>query len=211
MPRRARMGGSIEVCDVGLRNRDGNGGIIGATTVKWKAALPLTRDHNVAKHIDPDDDLDSDEFDKEEFDEAPVRELPSVPLFCKVVFIGDALFCTVRLIFVLVTVFSFLVTRDVMGGAERMTAPFEIVTGLAIVLCGLTANLLMLVKKSWAVGLGYLLLVVTLASIGVELWKGFAQLTGIGGGDPAKLMASWIFAAVSAVFRSIVLIAYATA
>jgi hypothetical protein len=136
------------------------------------------------------------------------RPSSEYPVFCRTMFIIDLVLCGLRGILV---VFS-LVGYSTMGANEPLmaTAIYEILTGVVIAGVGLLANILLLCRQGWAVVLGYVTSLATVASVGVGLWQ-LSLMAPQAGGDPAQQAGFMAGAGCSLVFRLILIVLYVAA
>ena len=144
---------------------------------------------------------------------APVpRSLPGFP---KTMFIIDLVLCTIRIGFVLLGFIGYMAIKQQQPNSPLLiTMTFELLSGTAIFLTGIPANVGMLMRQPWGVILAALCVMATLSSFGVAIWQlilmadaqappGTPQRIGyfIGGGVMAVirlgLLATYIAAVVS--------------
>lgn len=104
-----------------------------------------------------------------EFRPAP-SETRRFPLFAKIVFIVDLAVCGLRVPVLLLSVIGY---QQLVKAQDPLvlTVVAEIVFGAILILLGVTTNALLLLRKSWAVVLGYLLLLATCGSLAVGFWQ----------------------------------------
>lgn len=135
------------------------------------------------------DDRFADVFDPDETDrrygDAPFRQPMKMPVYSRVVLIIDMILCGFRGLLVVFGVVGYVVMKQQLG-AIASTALFEVGTGLGIVVFGLSGDLLLLLGRTWAIGLAYLALFFTVGSMAVGLWQLTIQYAQLAGNDPAQ-------------------------
>lgn len=101
------------------------------------------------------------------------RSVEPRPTICVEVFVVSLIFCLLRLPTVLFGLMMLLQPQppDAVANPLQPTLPLEVLTGGAIVLFGLVANIALLLKQRWGVPIGYLTAVGSLANMGVALWQ----------------------------------------
>jgi hypothetical protein len=137
---------------------------------------------------------DRDDYDdrrrggwSDEDDDAPRRRrrnLSSIrrrgstyPLFCKVIFIIDIVFCSLRLVAIPFGLFGYIVLRR-QNPNDPMLVPgiFELLTNLGIGVLGILAASLMLGRKRIGIVFAGLTFLAVLGSFIVGLWQGSLQM-----------------------------------
>ena len=116
----------------------------------------------------------------------PGQPNAGLPIFAKVMFIIDLVFCGLRIPIVLIGIVgygSLLQAKDPL----LPTALGEIVSGLGIALFGIAGDVLALLRKPWAVWLCCLALLSTFASLGVALWQVTIQGSNFPAGSPQRM------------------------
>lgn len=101
---------------------------------------------------------------------APASESRRYPVFAKVMFIFDLVVSILRAPLVPLSAIGYLElakTQDPL----LPTVAAEIVSGAILVLLGVATNVLLLLRKAWAVALGYFLLLATCGSLAVGFWQ----------------------------------------
>lgn len=102
------------------------------------------------------------------------RPLPAesrrFPVFAKVMFIFDLVVSGLRAPLVMLSVIGYQQLAQAQSPLVAAVAA-EIVTGASLVLLGLAANVFLLLRKPWAVVLGYLLLLSACGSLAVGIWE----------------------------------------
>jgi hypothetical protein len=122
-----------------------------------------------------------------------------------IVFIIDLIFCVLRIGFVVLG----LIGYQNLDGPLLDSAPYELITGAAIVLFGISGNGLMLAKQTWAVALGWLALAATLGSIGVGIWQASIMLDFFAqNGNEAERIGGYIGAGFSILVRVEIIFTY---
>lgn len=130
--------------------------------------------------------------------------VPMPPTFAKVMFIIDLVLCSIRLLLVLIGIVGAVGLIE-QNDPLAPTVLFELATGAGIVLFGIPGNILLLLRKPWAVALGWLALVSTVASLGVGVWQLEIILDRVPPGGPERAVAA--VAAVVTVLARLFLIA----
>ena len=97
---------------------------------------------------------------------------PKFPVFATVMASVDLGFCLIRVLIVLLGIVGLIMTKE--GDPAYATGGLEIITGIGIVLFGIPANVLLLLRKPSGLPLGYLNLLFTGASMLVGLLQGNA-------------------------------------
>lgn len=160
------------------------------------------------------DDRFADVFDPDETDrrygDAPFRQRTQMPLFSRVVLIIDMVLCGFRGLMVVFGVVGYVVMKQQLG-AIVSTALFEIGTGLGIVVFGLLGDLLLLLGRTWAMGLAYLALFFTIGSMAVGLWQLTIQYAQLAGNDPAQQIGAVIGVVLALGIRLGIVSAYGVA
>ncbi len=105
-------------------------------------------------------------------EESPGQMMPEGPIpgFSKVMFIIAIVFCSFRLLFVLLAIPGYAILKQ-QGDPRIDTVLFEIGAGISMVLFGLPANVLMLCKNKMGIVLGYLYVLGVCGSLCVGLWQ----------------------------------------
>lgn len=106
---------------------------------------------------------------------APLPETTlKMPTFCVVMFIISLILAVLRIPVVFYATMNWIrIPPEFMGNPIFLTAPFEILSGAAIVLFGIAGNIGMLRQRRWGVVLGFLTLISSLFSLAVALWQLF--------------------------------------
>jgi len=119
---------------------------------------------------------------------APQQMMPERPIpgFCKVMFIIAIVFCVIRLLLVLLAIPGYAILKQ-QGDPMLDTVFFEVATGIAMVLFGLPANVLMLRKNQMGIILGYLYVLSVAASWCVGLWQLSFVINTFPEGSPERL------------------------
>ena len=104
------------------------------------------------------------------------RDPNRLPVYCLVLFIMDLAFSLLRAPLVVMSVVGlYMMARGPadhdMSRMVAQTGLGEVLTGAAIVLCGVPANIALLCKQGWAVVLAWVAVVATLGSIAVGMWQ----------------------------------------
>lgn len=91
------------------------------------------------------------------------------PVYCAILFSVDLVFCGLRLLLLGLSIagWSAMAADDPL----RPTAIFEIVAGAGIVVFGIPGNLLLLLRRTFAVVLAYILVGFTVLSVLVGIWQ----------------------------------------
>jgi hypothetical protein len=110
-----------------------------------------------------------------------LRRGSSYPVFPKVIFILDIIFCSIRLVMVPLSLFgAVFMQRNDPNNPMLPTTYFEVGTNLAVGLVGLLAAGLMLGRKRFGAILGVLAILAVLANMGVGFWQGTIQFAAQG-------------------------------
>jgi hypothetical protein len=102
-----------------------------------------------------------------------MRPNDSMPTFCLTMFIISLCLCLLRIPVVIFGVFGWM-GLEATGQANQpiaLTVPFEVLSGAAIVVLGISANVGLLLKQRWGVSLGYLTVVACFISMALALWQ----------------------------------------
>lgn len=114
----------------------------------------------------------------------PNRNAP--PTFAKVMFIIDLVLCAIRALLVLAAVPGYIVLKQQQSPLAATAIP-EILCGLAIVLSGIPADILGLLRKPSAVWFGAFACLAALASVAVGAWQASFQLDNFAAGTPQRV------------------------
>ncbi len=119
---------------------------------------------------------------------APQQMMPerSIPGFSKVMFIIAIVFCVIRLLLVLLAIPGYAMLKQ-QGDPMVDTVFFEVGAGIAMVLFGLPANVLMLCKNKMGIILGYLYVLSVAASLCVGLWQASFVINTFPEGSPERI------------------------
>ena len=97
---------------------------------------------------------------------------PSIPTFCKVVFIISIVLCGLRMIMALLGTLGYVAMGAEISPVVPESAILgELVSGWAIAIFGITGNTLLLMRKPAGAVFGLLCVVSVFASIGVGFWQ----------------------------------------
>lgn len=130
---------------------------------------------------------------------------PPLPTYCFVMAIIDLVLLGLRSILVVAGIVGIFVAPE--DQMVLQTGMFEVGSGLIMVLAGLTANIGMLMKKSWAVPFGYIKTFAALTSIGVAVWQLSMVAPNFPVGSP-EFIGFMIGVAISLGIRGGLIIAY---
>lgn len=109
-----------------------------------------------------------------------------LPGFAKAMFIIDLIFCTLRLPMVLLAFVGYA-TLQQRNDPLLSTVVGEIAAGIGIVLFGIPANILALLRVRMAVWLAALSLIATAGSIAVGIWQGTFKIDEFPVGTPQRM------------------------
>ncbi len=126
---------------------------------------------------------------------------PSIPTFCKVVFIINIVLCSLRAIIALLGTVGYMA----MGGAINPALPEmailgEILSGWGIAVFGIIGNTLLLMRKPAGAVFGFLCVASAFVSIGVGLWQTGYIFEQFPEGSPARIGA-YFGAGITTVIR----------
>ena len=116
----------------------------------------------------------------------PPSETRRFPVFAKVMFIVDLAVSGLRAPVVLLSAIGY---QQLVKAQDPLvhTVLAEIVFGAILVLLGVTTNVLLLLRKPWAVVLGYLLLLATCGSLVVGFWQLSFRWGEVPPGSPERI------------------------
>jgi hypothetical protein len=116
----------------------------------------------------------------------PPSESRRFPVFAKVMFIFDLVVSGLRAPVVLFSVIGY---QQLVNAQSPLVpaAVAEIASGAILVLLGVAANVLLLLRKPWAVLLGYLLLLAALGSLAIGFWQLFYRWDELPPGSPERI------------------------
>ncbi len=132
-----------------------------------------------------------------------------MPVFPMVMFILSLVFTVLRVPLVLFGFVALTALADI-PPSLMATVPFELGSGSAIVVFGLAANILLLMKKNIGVPLGWCLVASVVFSLAVGLWQGGLQAGEFEAGSPEQIGA-FIGLGFVTVLRIVILAMYITA
>jgi hypothetical protein len=95
-----------------------------------------------------------------------------MPGFCLAMFIMSLIFCLFRLPLVIFGAIAWS-NLDQMAHDPVIaaTVPFEVISGMSLVLLGIPANLALLFKQRWGVWLGLMTVAASLVNVGLAVWQ----------------------------------------
>ncbi len=145
----------------------------------------------------------------------PGRPPPALPVFCLVMFIIDLAFSIIRAPMVAMSIAGLYMAAeglvdDAMTRMVTQTGLGEVLTGAAIVLFGVPANIGLLCKQRWAMILAWAAVAATVGSIAVGFWQLTFMVEQFPAGSPERVGAT-IGGAFTGLFRVALLGLYAAA
>lgn len=130
----------------------------------------------------------------------------SMPTIVTVMAILSLIFCLIRIPLVAMGIMGYS-ELAALGHPMAMAAPWEILTGIGMVICGILGNILLLAKKRAGVAIGWGLMGCTIGSIAVGLWEASIMLGQFPDGSPQKV-GGYIGAAITLVIRLALVVLY---
>jgi hypothetical protein len=138
-----------------------------------------------------------------------------VPTFSKVLFIIDLIFCILRIPMVLFAVLGLIALRSGQGidmPYSETVVVLEIASSCLIVVLGIPTDILLLLRRGWALGLGYATALATLPSVGVGTYEAWIQYQNLpAGSTPAYGMGVILGGGVALGVRVLLLVLYVIA
>lgn len=124
--------------------------------------------------------------------------LKQLPTFCTVMFIIDLVLMVFRIAMVMLGFVGYFMLKERdPNNPMFQTAMFEILTGIAMVITGLPANVGRLMKQRWGVFAAYLACLATIASMIVGFWQLSVTVQAAPlGPDRAAVLVGAVFAVV---------------
>ncbi|MDD5645260.1 MAG: hypothetical protein PHO00_07450 [bacterium] len=127
------------------------------------------------------------------------------PVFSKTLFIMDLVFSCLRIPLVLLGIIGMISMRH--EDPIYFSGYFEILTGAGIVVCGLWANIALLIKNPMGITLAYYNIAFTIGSMLVGIWQIIIQASMLGG-DTVKIASFSVGAGFTFIVRIAVLSCY---
>ena len=121
----------------------------------------------------------------------------------------DMVLCALRALFVLFSAASYQVLPA--DNPLATTVLWEIAAGAGIVVFGLSGDLLLLLKKPWAMGLAWLSVLSTLGATAVGVWALSLLAEPMAGNDQAKQIGFWVGGGITLLVRLGILVVFVAA
>ena len=133
------------------------------------------------------------------------------PGFCKTIFIMELVFSGLRLLTVLLAIVGYAILRQQQPESDlTFSAVFEIASGLAMLLTGLPANILFLLRKRWAAVIGWLYVATTVGSLGIAIWQTKLHFRQFKAGSPEQI-GGYVGAGFAFTIRVVLLVLFVVA
>ena len=117
---------------------------------------------------------------------APAAPRESMPTFAMVMFIVSLIFSVLRAPMVLLSIVALMTPRNVPQQLAH-TVPMEVATGVAVVLFGIVANTLLLLRKPIGIPFAWCLVAAVLASMGLGIWQISLNMEVFPEGSPQRV------------------------
>ncbi len=139
----------------------------------------------------------------------------SLPTYVVAVMIIDLCLCVLRSVLVGFSVLGMVMLMQEGPGpanakfeAVRASVPWEVATGIGIVVFGMVANVAILLRQRWGIIVGWFAVGATLASMAVGIWQATAMQLPQGVDEDAFRIGATIGVVFTTVFRLGLLAAY---
>lgn len=121
------------------------------------------------------------------------------PVFAKTMFIIDLVLCVLRVPMLLLSFIGYAALQRE-NNPLLITVAVEVLTALGMVVFGVPASIAALLRKPWAVWLGWLAVAATLGSLGVGVWQGTIKMAEFAPGTPQRI-GGYVGLGIALVFR----------
>jgi hypothetical protein len=112
--------------------------------------------------------------------------VPKPPVFSQVMFVVSLLFSLLRIPAALLSAYAVFAV-NLNNAPMQLTGPYELATSAGIVLFGLAANILLLMRKDIGIPLAWCLVAFVVMSLGVAVWQLSLMMQTAPEGSPERV------------------------